>query len=164
MPVTAKRPINERIAVEIFTRLQRLEAGKEDTIQLSEVIRPKRYATYTPKNLQVVLTQENPEPNPELNLVGNPPAVAYDQQFNVRCHVLPSEHDPTSVDELINLMTAGVIKEITSDNLWHTFNNLAIDASIGTIEQIDTDGSFDGANVPVTVTYRVSETDPYTTR
>ena len=164
MPLTAKRPIVERIAVEIFDRLKRLEAGRDDSIQLSEVIRPKRLGGWTPKHLQVVITQENPERNDELSLIGNPPAVAYDQQYNLRCHVMPSELDPTPVEEWTNLMTSEIIRTITSYNLWHTMGGLAIDTQIRQIENVDSDGSFDGANVPLIVTYRVSETDPFTVR
>lgn len=164
MPITAARPIVEQIAVELYKRLQKLEAGSSTSTKVAEVIRPKRLGGWTPKHLQIVLTQGVPELNDELSYPGNPPAIAYDQIFRIHCHVMPSELDPISVDEYINVMVADVQKEVTSPSLWHTFGGLAFNANFELAEQIDSDGSFDGATLPLRVSYRVSENDPYTQR
>lgn len=164
MPVIADRPVVEKIAEALFDRLQRLVAGRSSTTVASEVIRAKRMGGWTPKNLQIVLTQSDPERNEELSHPGNPPAMAFDIRFNIRCHVIPSELDPTAVDTYINAMTADVINCITRDADWYNFGGLAVNSQFDAIEQIDSDGSFDGANVPLNVTYRVSETNQYEVR
>lgn len=120
---------------------------------------------FTPRHLQIVLTQADPEDIPELFCPGNPPAIAYLQRFNIRCHIMPSEKDPTPFDEYVNTMTADVVKAVTyTGSDWFTFGGLAIDAKWETRENIDADGGVDGVNIPLAITYRTSETDPYAVR
>ena len=168
MSVTIARPISERIAVAVFERLQLLLAGYSKHFTASEVVRPLRNGGFTPQHLQIVMTQSAPELVQELMCPGNPPALAYQTQFNIRCHVMPSERDPTPVDEFVNVMAAEVQRVVTDDSyltyLWHTMDNLAINSEWQTHENIESDGSFDGVNVPLLVTYRVSENDPFEVR
>lgn len=164
MSVVSVRPINERIAYALFERLQYLAAGYSPYTAVSEVIRPTRMGGYTPKHLQIVLTQDAPERNEELDCPGNPPAIAWDQRFNIRCHVMPSEKDPTPVDELVNTMAADVQQVVTDATDWHTFGDLALNAQWQTPENIDGDGGIDGINVPLVITYRVAENNPYQKR
>lgn len=164
MSVVAVRPILEQIADAVFQRLRLLAAGYSVYTAVSEVIRPTRQGGFTPKHLQIVLTQNAPERNDDLSCQGNPPSVAWDVQFNIRCHVMPSEKDPTPVDEYTNTMAADVVRVITDATDWHTFGYKAINARFETPENIDSDGSFDGVNVPLVVTYRVAENNPYTQR
>jgi hypothetical protein len=123
---------------------------------------------YTPKHLQVVLTQNDPEVNEELGCPGNPPATAYNILFNIRCHVMPSERDTTVVDEIINTFDADVVRAVTDQTIygamWYTLGDLAIDATFQTRESIDADGSFVGFNLPLLVTYRTDENNPYNGR
>ena len=160
----AVRPISERIADEIYDRLQVLTVGHSDATFVSEVIRPTRMGGFTPKQFQIVLTQASPERVPELDYPGSPPANCYSIRFNIRCHVMPSEKDPTPVDVFINTMASDVVRVICEPTLWHTFDNLAIDAQWETHENIDSDGSFDGVNVPLTVFYRTDEGNTYRVR
>lgn len=168
MPVTESRPISERIASELLGRLSLLAAGYSDHVPVSEVVRPLRNEIETPTHLQIVLTQDSPERVPELDCPGNPPASAYQIKFNCRCRVMPSERDTTAVDELINAMAAEVVRVVCDESYleyqWHTMENLAIDSEWQSHENIDSDGSYDGVNVPLLVTYRVSENNPYTVR
>jgi len=119
---------------------------------------------FTPKHLQIVLTQGPPQRVPELDYPGNPPANCYSITFNIRCHVMPSEKDPTPVDTIINAMAGDVVKVVCEPTNWHTFGSLAIDAEWESHENIDGDGSFDGMNLPLTVYYRTDESNPYNKR
>lgn len=165
MSVTAALPVVERIADAIYQRLRLLAAGYSPLTPVSEVIRPKQRGGYTPKHLQIVLTQAEPETIPELDHEGNPPAQAWRQTFNIRCHVNISEKNPTPVDTIINTMAADVQKVVCdAGTQWYSFGGLAIDAEWLGRENIDADGGIDGINVPLAVTFRVSEGNPYAVR
>jgi hypothetical protein len=158
-------PIVEQIADVIITRLTALKDDELAEVAVSEIIRPKRLDSYTPKDNQIVVTQGANERVPEMDHPGNPPAVGRSQRFNIRCHVMPSELDPAAVDEYCNVFAAEVMQAITTpQNTWHNFGSLAIDGIFDTLEEIDGDGGIDGINVPLIVMYRTSETDPYTAR
>lgn len=162
MPVTLARPINERIAVTLFNRLRYLTAGYTSTSPIREVIRPKRREDMHPQHMQLVLTQDDPEELPELFVPGNPPRIAWSMRFNIYCHVMPSEKDPTPIDEYTNVVAADVVRAITLGSAdWFRFGGLAIDAQFQPIEMIDAEGGIDGCNVPLVVAYRTSELDPY---
>lgn len=166
--VEAVRPVSERIASVLFERLRFLAAQYSVYTPVSEVIRPTRLGGYTPKHLQIVLTQEPPEIDDELGCPGNPPATAYRLLFNIRCHVLPSEKDITVVDEIINTFDADVIRVVTDASIygamWYTLGGFAVNAEFQTRESIDADGSFVGFNLPLLVTYRTDENNPYNVR
>ncbi len=157
-------PVVERIADELFARLQRLAAGYSAVFIASEVIRPKRVDGYTPKDRQIVLTLGQEERINELDCPGNPPAVAYRQTFNVRCHVCPSEKDPTPIDRYVSLMAASVMQVIGEPNRWHTFGELSMNAEWLPREDIFGEGGTDGCNMQIAVTYRVDETNPFNVR
>ena len=158
-------PIVEQIADVIVTRLIALRDNELAEVAVSEVVRPVRLESYTPNDNQIVITQGASERVPEMDHAGNPPAVARRQRFNIRCHVMPSEKDTTAVDKYVNVFAAEVMKAITTPQAtWQNFGALAIDAEFDTLEEIDGDGSFDGINIPLLVTYRTSENDPYTVR
>jgi len=162
--VAGARPVVERIANELFRRLEKLAAGYTTTTAVSEVIRPTARGGFTPKHLQIVLTNGGMARVPQLDCPGNPPASAFRQTFNIRCHVMPSELDPTSVEEYISTMTADVVRVVCDADLWHTFGSLAVDAFWATPTPIDGSGSFDGTNIPLQVTFRHDEDNPYNVR
>lgn len=156
--------IVEQIAQVIYDRLtQLLQFGNENT-EVSEVIRPRTIGTYTPKDLQVVLTQGETTENPELACPGNPPATCFVTTFNIRCHVMPDETSNTPKATHINEMAADVRKAICDpQNTWHNFDGLAIDATFETTETINSE-AFDGVNIPLLVSYRTDENNPYNLR
>lgn len=153
--------VSELIARELLTRLERLLVPAAYNTEASQVVRPLRYGGFTPKDLQIVLTQDSPIRNEELDCPGNPPKIAWDLRFNIRCHVMPSESNTTPVDDIINTMSADVVKAVCLDSSWQTMDGNAINSHWQDHENIDGDGSFDGVNLPLVVTYRVQETDPY---
>lgn len=62
-------------------------------------------------------------------------------------------------------MEAEIHKAIVNDAAtWHTFGDLAINADLGAQQTVVSDGGYDGIAVPLAVTFRVTEGDPYTVR
>jgi hypothetical protein len=132
---------------------------------VSSVIRPARNGgEFNIQNLQIVVRQGADEIIDELSYPGNPPAIAHKQTFNLRCHVLLSERNTDSVESTINTFQADVIKCLTTGNEWYRFGTSAVDATIGAVEPINEDGGIDGFNLPVYITYRVDENNPYNVR
>jgi hypothetical protein len=157
-------PVVERIARELLRRLRLLLNNSTYKTKVREVVRPARLENYTPTDKQIVLSTDSIEAVPELMYPGNPPAIAHKQTFNLRCHVLLSERNTDSVESTINTFQADVIKCLTTGNEWYRFGTSAIDATIGAVEPINEDGGIDGFNLPVYITYRVDENNPYNVR
>lgn len=165
MPVTATRPVVERIAVELYERLRLLTAGWSPYTAVIEVIRPTRLGgEWTPKHLQIVLKNGESVRVPELDCTGNPPAIARQQLFQVNCHFMPSEKDPTPIDEYVETMHGDVIRVVCEPDLWYTFGGLSIDAEFGDPSFASGDGGVAEMSIPILVTYRVSEDDPWEVR
>lgn len=166
MSVDETRPVIERITQVLYTRLQVLLTDVYPNSPVVEVIRPSRTINFSPKSWQILLTNGGEERNEELGKPGNPPAVAYDATLNVHCHLMPSETDPTPIDEYQAVFYADVVEAITDGGRphWFSFGALAINSNIGARQPIDSDGGIDGFTVPVEVCYRVSEWSPYEVR
>lgn len=165
MPLTEAGPIVEQITDVIFRRLRVMETAVWPMTPVTEVLRPKRNSDYVVKDRQIVLTESDPEPVPELNRPGNPPAIAWSITLNIRCHVLPSEKDPRPLMKIVNTMSADVIRAVCqAGTTWHDVGGLAINCQWMTPEKITSDGGVGGVNVPLAITYRVAENDPYVNR
>lgn len=164
MPLVTERPVVSLIADELFRRLETLVAVPIEDIVIKGVIRPTRLGTYMPEHCLIVLTRGDSVRVPDLDCPGNPPAVAMMQTFNVRCHIAPSEKDPTPVERYEDVITAIIHQAVTTGTDWHRFDANAIDAMVEPTESISGDGGYDGINIPVNVIYRTDEGDPYTVR
>ena len=165
MSVTFQTPVVSRISDEIFARLQALVSGSAGAYSFADVVRPTKLATYTPQHGLIVLTRGEVSRVTELDCPGNPPAVAFRQTFSIRVHIAPSEKDTTPVEVYEDVMEAEIHKAIVNDAAtWHTFGNLAINADLGSQQTVVSDGSYDGIAVPLVVTFRITEGDPYTVR
>lgn len=165
MSVTFQTPVVSRISDEIFSRLQALVSGSAGAYSFANVVRPTKLATYTPQHGLIVLTRGEVSRVTELDCPGNPPAVAFQQTFSIRVHIAPSEKDTTPVEVYEDVMEAEIHKAIVNDAAtWHTFGDLAINADLGAQQTVVSDGSYDGIAVPLAVTFRVTEGDPYTVR
>lgn len=159
MPLT----ILENIAVELERRLNLMVGNTDYGTNVFEVIRPTRLDGFTPRNRQIVMTQGEEEISEELSCPGNPAAIARIQRFNIRCHIMTDELARDAIDTNINSFAADVVLAVTDDYAtWHTFDNNAIDAAWGNRELVAADGGIDGMNLPLFVTYRTDENDPYT--
>jgi hypothetical protein len=162
--VVESLPVVTRIGDELFDRLNKLTAGWSSFTAAYEVIQPKRLGDYTPRHLQIVLTRGQQDELVELMCPGNPPARAWRQVFDIRCHVLPSEKDPTSVDTYCDIIAADVVRVVCEPSRWYTFGELAINAEWQPLETINSDGGIDGVNVPIAIAYRTDEGNPFNVR
>jgi len=164
MPVAVDRPIVSLISDEIFARLQTLVSGGSGPYSFVNVVRPTKLATYTPQHGMIVLTRGDVARVTELDCPGNPPAIACMQTFLIRVHIAPSERDTTPIEFYEDVMEAEIHRAIRTNGTWHQFDGNAINADFGPQETATSDGGYDGITVPLMVTYRVAEGDPYTVR
>lgn len=165
MSLTLQTPVVSRISDEIFARLQALVSGSAGAYSFVGVVRPTKIATYTPQHGLIVLTRGEVSRVSEIDCPGNPPAIGYRQTFLIRVHIAPSERDETPVEVYEDVMEAEIYRAIVTDfATWHTFGDLAINADLGAQQTVVSDGGYDGIAIPLTVTYRVTEGDPYTVR
>jgi hypothetical protein len=153
----------EQIARTLLTRLETLKASGYDN-RVLEVIRPVRLNEWTPRHLQIVLTQGSAEEVPELSYPGNPPAIAIRQTFNIRGFLMPSERSNVPIETQINSFASDVRKAITTPANWYQFGSNAIDATFETKEDVSADGGLEGFNLPLSILYRTDENDPYQVR
>ena len=157
--------IIEQIAQVLVTRLEAMLVENSFNTLASGIVRPARFADITPINKQVVIAQGQDDVVEELSHPGNPPAIARRQIFNVRCYLLPSERSTEAIDAQINVFAADVNKAIcTPSGTWQTFGGLAVDAMVGGYDFFQADGGIEGVTVPVSVTYRTDEGNPYNVR
>lgn len=164
MSVTSARPVVERIEQNLFERMQLLLTGIKPTSPVRSVVRPTRLGNFTPENWQIVVTKGEDTIIDELMRPGNPPAICHAQRFELHCHLLTSEHDPTSIDEYVSVFVSDVIETITNaTNRWYTMGNLCFNTEIQAEERFNGDGVA-GFTLPVLCYYRVSEYSPYDMR
>lgn len=155
----------ESIAAELLRRLNTLVDNTIYNTKVKEVIRPRRLEDRTIRDRQIVMTDGQHDRVPDLDHEGNPPAEAWRITFNLYLHVQNDERKCESIDKVIHTFAADVKKAVCSvDTRWHTFGEKAIDASWQSMEAIQSDGTFDGVNLPIAITYRVDEDDPYQVR
>jgi len=164
MSLITEKPVVTKISDEIFARLETLITEPNDAFTFTQVIRPTKLAQYTPEHALIVLTRGESVRVTELDCVGNPPAIAWKQAFLIRVHIAPSEKDETPIELYEDVAEAAVHKAIRTSATWHTFGGYAINADFQPVIQTTADGGYEGIAVPVVVTYRVSEGDPYTVR
>jgi hypothetical protein len=156
MPVA----VVESIALELKSRLDAMIGANGYQTEICEVQRPARFADFTPRNNQIVLTQGQPERVPDLDRPGEPPSNAYRQQFLIHCHIMQDERNTDAIDSLLNAFHSDVVKAVASvSSTWHTFGGYATDAQWQTVNYIQADGGMDGLQIPLNITYRVSEDD-----
>jgi hypothetical protein len=155
----------ESIALELERRLNLLVNQSTYNTNVCEVLRPRRLDDFTSKDLQIVLTKGDEEIVDELSCPGNPPSIAKRVTFNIRCTVATDEHDLTSVDTIVDMFVADVEKVVAGlDNNWFNFDSNAINAQFLAPIPYSADGGIDGMTLPIAITYRHSEGDPYEVR
>ncbi len=162
--------IIENIALEIVRRLERITIANGYSFDVPSVVRPDRLADWSPVDGLVLLKQSDSTMNLESSYPGNPPAIAFDTEFEIECFVRSSEHSdvqPYNVDQ--NERGAQIIKAITTeavdDGKWYTFAENAVLASIGSVQNFGiSEGNHNGVTVVLNVMHRQSENDPYQVR
>jgi hypothetical protein len=148
-------PVVEQIMANVRTRMAAAFTAFRST----------RIATWQPKDLVVHVYQGSLVPNPELSCPGNPPATAYDLEAIVAGIVKPSDTSTVAIDTFRNRMGADIVKAATDAALWHQWGGLAINTTIGTVEEyVEETGGLSGVMVRFKITFRVDEDDPYAVR
>lgn len=159
--------ISELVALEIVDRLEQITIANGYAFDVASVDRvPRNARDWTPRHLSIVVEQDDEERNEELSHAGNPPAIAYDATYNIHVFVRESDKATAPANQMENAMVAAVKQAVTDDGVdWHTFDDNAIDGQFGSIRPyLSSEGDHAGATVPLVVTYRVSETNPYESR
>ncbi|HQX53489.1 MAG TPA: hypothetical protein PLY87_22830 [Planctomycetaceae bacterium] len=149
-------PIVEQIMANVKSRMDAVFAAAYRSTQV---------ATWQPKDLVVHVHQGALIPNAELSCPGNPPAQAYDLEAIIAGIVKPSDRETIAVDTFRNRMGAEIIRAATNAELWHQWGSLAINTTIGPVEDYtEESGGFAGVMVRFRITFRTDEDDPYTVR
>jgi hypothetical protein len=152
--------MTEPVVVQIMSNVRTRMAAAFD-----DVYRSTRIGTWQPKDLVLHVHQGTLTPNAELSCPGNPPAQAYDLEAIVAGIVKPSDASTVAVDTFKNRLGADIIKAATDAALWHQWEGLAINTTIGIVEEYTEEtGGLSGVMVRFRITFRVDEDDPYTVR
>ena len=160
----------ERIANEIVRRLQRITVANGYTFDVSNVQRADRLGTsIVLENYLVLVVQQDSQPNEELSHPGNPPAIAFDVTFNVHCFVRESDREESVMSTTSNEMAGQAMKAIANETnapyKWWQMDGNSILTEFGTIGPYsESEGVNAGVTLPLIVSYRVSENDPYEVR
>jgi hypothetical protein len=160
----------EDIATEIVRRLRNITVLNGYTFDVSNVVRPDRLGqNIVPENQLIVLSQGDSTKVDELSYPGNPPAVAYETIFSIHCFYRDSDKNPSEFDPVVNDLAGQVIKCLrheAGDRIrWMTMAEKAIDSDIRSITPYpESDGTHIGVTIPLAVTYRHSEGNPYEVR
>lgn len=160
-------PIPELIAEEIESRLLTITKENGYAFDVSEVVRPNRRGdNWTYAHLGIGIRQGVSERVPNLDCPGNPPALAYATLFLLGCVCRDSSNLDQAHATNENEMMAAAVKAITSDGSdWHSMNGVAINSEFGSpVPWVPPAAELNGVNIPLVVTYRVSETNPYEAR
>ncbi len=157
--------IAEQIVAAVTTRLASLTKANGYQFDAADVVRPKRHGGYTPTDLQLIVTQGAMTRKPESDHPGNPPAIAWESEVVVAGELMPDKDASTAIDTWRHRMAASIQKCLTSVSNWHNWGGLAINSELADPEMdAQDDGGSATVKVPVLITFRVSETDPYTAR
>lgn len=162
-------PVPERIALLIISRLEEITVSNGYLFNVSDVTRVNRDVEgWTPRNLSIVIKQGPEIENDQMTHEGNPAAIAYDVLFSIHGFVRHPERSPEGEidDKTSNELAASIKKAIVANQHdWHNFDGNAIDARwTGTQPYLSPQGDHAGITVGLSVTYRISETNPFEAR
>lgn len=155
MPLTV--PIDEAILQEVVTRLQ-------DVSGATVVQYRREPGNWTPEDRQICVVKKSPERANELDYPGNPPAIAWKMTINLRLHIQQSETDSVENSSYMSDLISDVMQTICAPANWWQWDSKAVMSDFGSVELISPSGSFDCAVIPLIITYRHSEGDPFTVR
>ena len=153
-------PIVEQIAAEMKATLEGITAAAGFALDVAEVIRPVRTGVaLAPANYAIILLAGQEEAHEAVDLMGNPPARGWRQQFGLDLCLRVSESDRTPVDTLANLFAAEVETALMADR---SRGGLAIDTIRRGRDFLPPGDDYEGVTLFFDVIYRVAENDPYT--
>lgn len=160
-------PVNQDIIDEIKSRLENITTGNGYEFNVGTVEKVDRDAEgWRATERCVIIEQDAESENEEYFCPGSPPRVAFDLPIRLigyakRLDVDGSATGITDGSTTENQMIAAIKKAIANNDAgsWHTFGGKAVDASM--TSEHGNDGEYDLGIVTLTVTYRVSEIDPF---
>ncbi len=164
--MTNTTPIPELIAIEIESRLNEILKENGYSFDVSEVVRPSRRGeNWQRKHFGIGILQGTAERNPELDCPGNPPAIAFDLTFDLECVCRDSSNSTEAHATAENEIAAAAMQAIASSTQWHTMDGNCVNSEFGSPTPFSSpEGEMDGVTLPLVVTYRVSETNPFEVR
>lgn len=171
--MTTPVDIPEKICLEVVARLSAITTVNGYQFTVPQVVRLNRKGdNWNLKNRSMAVVRVSETENEELSFPGNPPAVAYDLLIEVKAIVRDAEFgsagavQTTSIETAENMVAAQIRRALTNDGaMWYTMDGNAVNTRIGAAVPFDaSEGELNGITIPIVVTYRVSETDPYTVR
>ena len=162
-------PLVEQIADALKTQLETLTTGNGYTFSVESVVRPPKSLDldgYQYEHNRIYLQQGGAVENEDLGAHGNPPIIAWDQDFVTDLVLRVGDASVIAMDRLRNLAAADLMKCIalgyasgtTLDGLTQKFRLRASEPFTGQ------GGSLEGIRVIHTATYRVNEDDPTVAR
>lgn len=158
--------VPEQIATKLVTRLETITTGNGFNFDVANVVRPnRRQVGIRPEHLQIQVVQGANTYNRSQSHEGNPPAIAYDLVFNMHCGVRDDDDSTTPSSTTENDFETAVKEAICDSADWHNWDGVAVISDFGQSRPyVSPEGEHAGVTVPLIVTYRISETDPYTAR
>lgn len=162
------KPIIENIADEVEKRLKNITIANSYPIDATVVTSKRDTNFWNPAPGKIIIDQKEAVRNDEHSYPGNPPASAYDLQFEIWGYAgeLDRKNEIGICDKSISdsQMIASLQKAIANnDTSWHTFDGNAFNAQVVATSTFDAPGG-SGGMVILNVQYRTSELDPYTRR
>lgn len=160
----------ESIALEIVRRLEQIHTDNDYSFDCCNVVRPDRQGeSWTPEDGLIVVTQGDSTRNPSSDYPGNPPAIAYETEFEINCFVRDSDFAKNDIDPEQNDRGSQLVKAITTEatdpTMWYTMGGFAVIAEMGDIKSYpQSEGVNNGVTLVLKVMHRQSENNPYQVR
>ena len=158
--------VQETIAALIVARLESMTTANSYNFDVESVNRVNRDGSqWTPRHYSVTVALQSDVRFPDYDHEGNPPAIGYQATWAIVGYVRQTDRETTTQMTLLNNFIASIRQALAVDSTWHNWGGNAIDSDFGdaSIEEYS-DGEHVTVNVPLEVFYRVSETDPFTSR
>jgi len=168
--MSATETVIERIAVEIVRRIEAITIDNGYSFNVAGVVRPDRLGReVNPKDRLIVVYQGESQYNEELSHGGNPPAIAYDTEFSIKCFSRESDklnaEVASSANEILAAVRKALVNEASNPSVWYQMAGDAIICNWGTVTPFSPgETSHAGGTIPLTVTHRESEDNPYIAR
>lgn len=161
-------PIIEQIAALVKTQLETITTANGYELDVLKVIRPPRamdISDYSLDNNVAYVQQAEPSLGESDEMAGNPPIKEWVQPFVIDWIIRVSEKDETPVDQLLNTARSDIEKAMAAGLEPDTdLDDLVTNWSIREPQFAQYEDGFELVRVTIDITYRVSETDPYTSR
>lgn len=157
--------IAEQIVSKVRTRLAAITTGSGYQFTTPGAIRPLRFSADKMENLQIIVTIVGMPVSTALSYMGNPPAIARDMTVMCSCYGMPSETDTNPADYWRNRIFGAMSKAITTGAAWWNWDGLAVNTVVGDPSPVaEGDTGNIGVQLPIVITFRTDENNPFNGR